>query len=128
MSDLQVPSQKAIIIVEDTEAIADLIKETLNSEPDYQATIVRDGALAIEAIRSVKASLVLLDFMLPGLSGLEIYDIMRTDENMRHIPVIFVTASSDDVIFKERRIKNCIRKPFDLDELLLEVAKVCRSS
>jgi DNA-binding response OmpR family regulator len=128
MSDLQVPSQKAIIIVEDSKAIADLMKEILNAEPDYQATVVGDGAHAIDAIRSVRASLVLLDLMLPGLSGLEIYDIMQADANMCTVPVIFVTASADEAFFKERGIKNCIRKPFELDELLLEVAKVCRPS
>jgi DNA-binding response OmpR family regulator len=128
MSDIQGPSKKAIIIVEDSAAIADLIKDTLNAEPDYQATVVADGGLAIDAVRSVKASLVLLDLMLPGLSGLEIYDIMKADANMGDIPVIFVTASADEEVFKERGLKNIIHKPFDLDELLLAVAKVCRPS
>ena len=63
----ETPEKKAIVIVEDNEAIAELIKDTLNGEPDYQAVAVRDAALALDIIRSVKASLVLLDVNLPKI-------------------------------------------------------------
>src|SRR6476661_7484368 len=93
MSDI--PDKKAIVVVEDNEAIGELIRDTLNAEPDYQAAIVRDGSLAIEAIRSVKTCLILLDINLPGLNGLQIYDMLQTDEATSGIPVLFVTASPD---------------------------------
>jgi DNA-binding response OmpR family regulator len=118
--------KKAIVVVEDNEAIAELIRDTLNAEPDYQAAIVHDGGLAVEAIRSVKASLILLDIELPGINGLQIYDILRADEVTRGIPILFVTSSPNLKEFEKRNIKDYIAKPFDLDELLANVAKVCR--
>jgi CheY-like chemotaxis protein len=125
MSDI--PEKKAIVVVEDNEAIGELIRDTLNAEPDYQAAIVRDGSLAIEAIRSVKTCLILLDINLPGLNGLQIYDMLQNDEATSGIPVLFVTASPDPKEFEKRNITTFVAKPFDLVELLTQVAKVCRS-
>jgi CheY-like chemotaxis protein len=122
------PEKKAIVIVEDNEQIAELIKDTLNAEPDYQAVAVNDGALALEVIRSVKASLILMDIKLPGLDGLQLYDVLQANEATRHIPVIFLTANYDSSEFQKRRIKQYIAKPFDLDELLTRVGEVCRAN
>jgi DNA-binding response OmpR family regulator len=120
------PDKKAIVIVEDNEQIAELIKDTLNAEPDYQAVAVHDGALALEVIRSVKASLILLDVNLPGMDGLELYDMLQEDGEMSSIPVIFVTANTDTAEFKRRKLKNYIAKPFDLNELVSRVDGICR--
>jgi len=119
------PDKKAIVIVEDNEQIAELIKDTLNAEPRYQAVAVHDGALALEVIRSVKASLILLDVNLPGMDGLQLYDMLQEDEGTRHIPVIFVTASTDTSGFRNRKLKNYIAKPFDLNDLLAQVDAAC---
>jgi CheY-like chemotaxis protein len=124
MSDL--PEKKAIVVVEDNEAIAELIRDTLNAEPDYRAAIVHDGGLAVGAIRSVKASLILLDIELPGVNGLQIFDILRADEVTRKIPILFVTGSLNLKEFEKRNIKDYVAKPFDIDELLVHVAKLCR--
>jgi len=123
-SDANIPNKKAIVIVEDNEQIAELIKETLNAEPDYQAVAVHDGALALEVIRAVKASLILLDYGLPGMDGLQLYDMLQEDENTRDVPIIFVTASEQSPDFKKRKFSNVLSKPFDLDELLARVAEV----
>src|SRR5829696_5803056 len=94
--------KKAIVIVEDNEQIAELIKDTLNAEPDYQAVMVHDGATALEVIRSVKASLILLDVMLPGIDGLQVYDMLREGEDTRQIPVLFITAAYVPNEFRKR--------------------------
>lgn len=120
------PTKKAIVIVEDNEPIAQLMKDTLNEEPDYQAVVVHDGSQALEVIQSVKASLILLDVNLPGIDGLRLYDMLREDESTRSITVIFVTASADPAEFAARGIEGHIAKPFDLGELLSRVAEVCR--
>lgn len=87
------PERKIVVIVEDTQEIAQLIKETLHAEPNYQGVVVTDSALAIEVIRSVKASLIILDVYLPGISGIELYDRLQDDEATRRIPALFVTAA-----------------------------------
>lgn len=120
------PEKKAIVVVEDNQPIAELIKDTLNAEPDYQAVAVHDGALAVETIRSLKASLVLLDLDLPGLNGLEVYDFLQGDPATQGIPVIFVTANANRKDFQSRRFEYVIEKPFDLDELLDCVGTILR--
>jgi CheY-like chemotaxis protein len=124
MQDL--PEKKAIVIVEDNEQIAELIKDTLNGEPDYQAVAVHDGALALEVIRSVKANVILMDVRLPGIDGLQLYDTLRADPDTRDIPILFVTANADGRDFRDRRIENYIVKPFDLNDLLARVDEICR--
>src|SRR4051794_40442999 len=110
--------KKAIVVVEDNEAIADLIKETLNAEPDYQAVVVHDGSHALEVIKSVQASLILLDVGLPGIDGIQLYDLLQSDPATHDVPIIFLTASHESRPFRERRFANVIPKPFTLDQLL----------
>ena len=121
------PERKIVVIVEDTQEIAQLIKETLNAEPDYQGVVVTDSALAIEVIRSVKASLIILDVYLPGISGIELYDRLQDDEATRGIPALFVTAAHRDPNFTTRNFTHYIAKPFDLDELMQHVNEICCS-
>src|SRR3954447_5392819 len=108
--------RKAIVVVEDSEPIADLIKETLNGEPDYQAVVVGDGAQALEVIKSVRASLILLDVGLPGIDGIQLHDMIRAEPTLRDIPIIFLTAYHQTRAFRERNFANVIGKPFTLDE------------
>lgn len=120
------PERKAIMIVEDNASIAEIIKDTLNGEPEYQAVAVHDGALALEVVRSLRASLVLLDLNIPGMDGLQIYDMMQADPMLRQIPVIFLTANANREEFRRRRFTNILEKPFDLDDLLAQVAAVLK--
>src|SRR6476620_11837473 len=92
-ADLKSAEKKAIVVVEDNEAIADLIKETLNAEPDYQAVVVHDGSQALEVIKSVQASLIFLDVGLPGIDGLQLYDLLHADPVTQDVPVVFLTAN-----------------------------------
>jgi len=120
------PEKKVIVIVEDNEPIAELIRDLLNAEPDYQAVAVSDAALAVDTIRLVKANLILMDVALPGMDGLQLYDMLQEDPDMRNIPVLFVTANIESADFKKRNLTNVIAKPFNLDELLACVAEMCR--
>lgn len=119
--------RKVIVVVEDNQEIAELIKEALNEEPDYQAVAVYDGARALDVIHSVKARLIILDVMLPGLDGLQLFDMLKADPTTLEIPVLFVTATEHDHEFKKRSIADYIRKPFDLADLLTRVATTLES-
>jgi CheY-like chemotaxis protein len=119
------PEKKALIIVEDNAAVAEVIKDTLNGEPGYRAVVVHDGAQALEVIHSIQVDAVLLDVALPGLSGPQIYEALKADKATRHLPVIFITAHYDSPEFKRLGITNFIAKPFNLDDLLAQVEEVC---
>jgi DNA-binding response OmpR family regulator len=113
---------KAIVIVEDSEPIADLIKETLGEIPGYSAVTVGNGAEALAVIEQVQADLVILDYDLPGLTGLEIYDQLRerTGDNMP--AVLFVSARIPKKELAKRGIESYLHKPFDLEHLHQAVA------
>ena len=115
-------------IVEVNEPIAELVKDPLNGDPDYQAVAAGDGAHAQEVIRSLKAGLIVMDLNLPGLSGLELYDLLQRDPATAAVPAPFFTAKSQERAFQERGFANVISKPFNLDELLARVAAICRRS
>lgn len=133
MGQLQVKSprveqrKRVVVIGEDDEPIARLLGDAINDEPAYQAVIVPDGALVLETVRQVHADLLILDVMMPGLSGIEVFDRVRADPDVRNMPVLFVTAASQDYErqFKDRKVADVIAKPFDLNDLLAKVRALC---
>ena len=116
-----------VVIGEDDEPIARLLRDAINDEPNYQAVIVPDGALVLETVRQVHADLLILDVMMPGLSGIEVFDRVRADPDVRNMPVLFVTAATQEYEnqFKDRKVADVISKPFDLNELLAKVRALC---
>ena len=114
--------QKAILVVEDTAPIAEIIATVLNDIPDYQATAVVNGADALVFVAEVRVDLVLLDVNLPGLDGFAIHDLLRARPETANVPILFMTAGVHDAEFARRGVHGCITKPFDLDDLLARVA------
>lgn len=116
-----------VVIGEDDEPIARLLRDAINDEPNFQAVIVPDGALVLETVRQVHADLLILDVMMPGLSGIEVFDRVRADPDVRHMPVLFVTAATQEYEnqFQDRKVADVIAKPFDLNELLAKVRALC---
>ena len=133
MAQLQIGSpiveqkKHVVVIGEDDEPIARLLRDAINDEPAYQAVIVPDGALVLETVRQVHADLLILDVMMPGLSGIEVFDRVRADPDVRNMPVLFVTAATQDYEkqFTDRKVADVISKPFDLNELLAKVRALC---
>ena len=119
--------KKVVVIGEDDDPIALLLRDALNDEPGYQAVVVADGALVLETVRQVHADLLILDIMMPGLNGLEVYDRVRDDTGIRNMPVLFVSANVPqfDREFKRRKITDVLTKPFDLNDLLQRVRSLC---
>ena len=119
--------KKVIVIGEDDEPIATLLRDSINDEDGYQSVVVSDGALVIETVRQVHADLLILDIMMPGLNGFEVFDKVRADTDIRDMPVLFVSAATTqyDNDFTQRGIKDVISKPFDLNDLLERVRVLC---
>jgi len=119
--------KRVVVIGEDDEPIALLLRDAISDEPGYQAVVVADGALVLETVRQVHADLLILDIMMPGLNGLEVYDRVREDEGVRNMPVLFVSANLPqfDREFKRRKITTVLHKPFDLNDLLERVRELC---
>lgn len=113
-----------ILIVEDDISIAEMTKLCLTKN-NYLCDIAFDGEEAAKLIESKKFDLVLLDIMLPKISGDELIDYIK----QFGIPVIFVTAKAS-VVDRVRGLKSgaedYIIKPFDLQELLARIETVLR--
>ena len=128
MTGTDAPSRKRVVVVgEDDEPIAFLLRDSFNDEPGYQAVVVPDGALVLDTVRQVHADVLILDIMMPGLTGFEVYDRIRADSAIRDMPVLFMSAAaaSHSEEFKRRGITDILAKPFDLNDLLERVKKLC---
>jgi len=127
MSEAPAVRKRVVVIGEDDEPIALLLRDSINDEAGYQAVVVPDGALVIDTVRQVHADLLILDIMMPGLSGFEVYDRILQDESIRNMPVLFVSAAARqfEQEFADRKIADVIPKPFDLNELLERVRQLC---
>lgn len=115
-----------MLVVEDDQAIAQLLAGAINDEPGYVALSVSKGTDALRALAAVNADLVLMDIGLPGLSGLEVLDRMRKDERLRKVPVVFETATAvaHAKDMRARGIAAYVKKPFDLNEIVAFVKKL----
>jgi putative two-component system response regulator len=88
------PSQQTILVVDDTPENIDLLTEVLN--PHYRTRIAINGEKALKiAFSDTPPDLILLDIMMPGISGYEVCEKLKANPDTRGIPVIFVTAMSE---------------------------------
>jgi len=118
-----------VLIVEDEQDIAGLIKRTLERSGDTEAHIVGSGDAALKAVAERAPDLIILDLNLPMVSGLEVCRILRSRADIPHIPIIMLTARSgedDRVAGLEQGADDYVTKPFSLRELTARVRAVLR--
>jgi two-component system alkaline phosphatase synthesis response regulator PhoP/two-component system response regulator VicR len=118
--------RKRIVAVDDQRDIARLVRHHLELA-GYEVTLAYDGAEALEKVRESRPDLVILDVMLPKLSGFEVLRQLKEDPETEPIPVIMLTAKSeaDDALQGyERGAQWYLSKPFDPEELLTFVQNV----
>ncbi|MDE2407061.1 MAG: phosphate regulon transcriptional regulator PhoB [Xanthomonadaceae bacterium] len=122
--------QKHILIVEDEPAIRDMLAFALR-KGDFIPMPAGDGRQAQECIAERVPDLILLDWMLPGSSGLELARRWRREANTRDIPIIMLTArgeENDRVGGLEAGVDDYVVKPFSARELLARIRAVLRRS
>lgn len=111
------PSIKTVLIVEDDQDIGSFILRAILEETSHQAILVTDAQKALEAVKSLKPNLLLLDYHLPRMNGIELYDQLRTHKELEHVPVILISARLPRYEARKRNMA-CLEKPFELDRLL----------
>jgi len=122
--------QKQILIVDDEPAIRDMVAFALR-KGDYEPVHAGDARQAQSAIADRVPDLILLDWMLPGTSGLELARRWRRDELTRDVPIIMLTArgeENDRVSGLESGVDDYVVKPFSARELLARIKAVLRRS
>ncbi len=108
---------KTILVVEDDEDVGAFVVNALVTETPYQALLATNGQQALEIVRSLKPNLLLLDYRLPDMNGLEIYDLIHEQKEYTDVHAILMSANMPKEATKERNIV-ALKKPFELDELL----------
>jgi two-component system phosphate regulon response regulator PhoB len=117
-----------VLIVEDDEAIAAMIKYNLKAE-GFTVNHAEDGEIALHMVAEDKPDIILLDWMLPNLSGIEVCRRVRHNEKTRSIPIIMVTArseESDKLMGLDYGADDYITKPFSPAELIARIKAVLR--
>lgn len=117
-----------VLVVEDEEAIRTMI--TLNLQvAGYAVEEAVDGYQALEKVKKVKPDLVLLDWMLPGLDGLDVLRRLKADPETTNVPVIMLTAKSEEsdiVLGLEMGAADYVTKPFSNKVLVARVRAMLR--
>ena len=115
--------KKDILIVDDTPANLRLLSKML-SEQGYQVRPVPDGPLALAAVRAEPPDLILLDIMMPEMSGYEVCEHLKADAQTRDIPIIFISAldaTQDKIKAFTVGGVDYVTKPFQFEEVLARV-------
>ena len=112
-----------VMVIEDEESLATLLQYNLEKE-GYEVAIVSNGLNALSEIEKKQPSVIILDWMLPEISGIEICKLIRANPEIKNIPVIMLTAKSQE----EDKIKGLtagaddyVTKPFSVPELMARV-------
>jgi phosphate regulon transcriptional regulator PhoB len=117
-----------ILVVDDEQDISQLVTYNLKKE-GYLVEEARTGEEALRMVRERPYQLIVLDLMLPGLSGMELCRIFKNDPQTGHIPIIMLTARTeeiDKVTGLETGADDYMTKPFSVRELLARVKSVMR--
>ncbi len=116
---------KHILIVDDEPSVTRLLKLTLERRSDYCVHTANSGKDALLAAYTFQPNLILLDLMMPQLSGAEVAAQLQQDPSLRHVPVIFLTAAvrAEELGGASGRIggRTFVAKPIDASTLLTVV-------
>src|ERR1051325_7728139 len=118
---------RAILIVDDEYGLAEMTAELLTMQGDTVATAI-NGKLALESLRQMHPDVILVDMMMPIMSGDEMVRRLKRDHAFSDIPVIMMSAAGFEEIDDDLRplIGGFLQKPFTFDELISTLNRVLR--
>jgi DNA-binding response OmpR family regulator len=116
-----------VVSIDDLAEISELVRFTLH-HPDIALHQATNGPSGLTLIRDLEPDLVILDIMLPGMSGWDVYDTIRADEAVAHIPVIILSVLSEKAAhhasFRQSEIDCYMTKPFEVHQLREQVVRM----
>jgi two-component system alkaline phosphatase synthesis response regulator PhoP len=122
--------KKKILVVDDEKDIVDILKYNLERENDFEVQTAANGKEALEAAESIP-DLILLDIMMPELSGFEVCKQLKYNPKTSRIPIIFLTAKEneiDEILGFEIGADDYINKPISPRKVLARIKSVIRRS
>lgn len=113
--------KQKILVADDDQDILDAMRVMLEIA-NYDVDIIGEGKKIIEKIKKIHPDLLLLDLWMSGISGVDVCNQIRKNKEIKNIPIILVSASSELKANASRATFNdVIAKPFDMDELLIKI-------
>ena len=125
---MEIASGRKILIIEDENDVADLLTLTLR-KAGFRSSTSPDGASGLQSARDDKPDFVILDLMLPKMSGLEVCRILKSDTTTSHIPILMLTAKAEEIdriVGLEFGADDYVTKPFSPREVVLRVRAILR--
>jgi two-component system phosphate regulon response regulator PhoB len=122
-------SSKTILIIEDEKDVVDLLTLNLRKAGGFIVSTAADGAAGLTKAREENPALIILDLMLPKMSGLEVCKILKTDLATRHIPIMMLTARAEEIdriVGLELGADDYVVKPFSPREVVLRIQAILR--
>lgn len=117
--------EKTILIVDDDRDIGEALQYILEKETPYRTLWMAESDLALVSASYLRPALIFLDYRMPVLDGLHLYDQWQKSETMRGVPVVLISAAQvlPSAQLEQRHIR-VLKKPFDLPELLDIIAQI----
>jgi len=115
--------KRKILIVEDDQEIARLYLELLQDETDCIVTLANEPFQALNIVERFKPDLFVLDYLLPHMDGIELYERLHTIKGLENVPALFVTGIVLDRKGRERGVIR-MQKPFDTDMFLQTIENI----
>ena len=119
-----------VLVVDDESDVTELLQYRLEQE-GYRVATLNDPLGFVAKVREFEPDLMLLDIMMPELSGIQLCRIVRADPSMKDIPVIFLSArgeAEDRIKGLEAGAEDYVSKPFNINELILRISKMLKRS
>src|SRR5258708_26189377 len=119
---------KTILVVEDDSSISSFLEEAIEQETPYRAIVASDSHAALKLVQHFTPCLFILDYGLPDMNGIELYDRLHLNHALAPIPAILIT-SSRQLPQQQLHQRHLIafRKPFDLDPFLATIENLLAS-
>src|SRR5207249_5303011 len=125
---MEIGSGRKILIIEDESDVADLL--TLNlRKAGFRISTAADGASGLQNARDDRPDFIVLDLMLPKMSGLEVCRLLKSDTATSQIPILMLTAKAEEVdriVGLEFGADDYVTKPFSPREVVLRIKAILR--
>ena len=118
--------KKSVLVIDDSPTVRRLAEIVL-SQAGYEVYTADDGDEGLDIAKRVHPSIILVDFVMPRMNGYKLCKIIRSDPDLKHIPLILITAKGEDVgqTFEERfGVLHYFQKPFEPDDLVAKIDEV----
>ncbi len=123
----QIPRSATILIVEDDASIGKFLEQLIEDETPYNTSIISNGLQALEKAPQIRPCLLLLDYRLPGINGIELYDRLQEEEETRDVPAIMMSATLPVTELQRRGIYQ-LRKPMDIGSVIRMITHALATS